>query len=134
MVYISSDGYLRAKPPPSRNPIKVLHDKITPRIAIGIVVLLIAASKSSLLDFNPLSKGKIPASEKDPHEHWNYLERDVSFVRTMTDGIANWKARFVKKQTTPKEVKKLLDEHEMQMKYIEGVDFGGMDGHIPGFT
>ena len=132
MVYISSDGSaLSKKPPPSRNPIKVIHEKITPPVAIGIVALLIAASKSTLFDFNPLSKGKIPAAKKDPNEHWNYLEKDVSFVRTMTDGIAAWKAKFAKKHTTPKEVKKLLDEHEMQMKYIEGVDFGGMDGHVP---
>ena len=35
-----------------------------------------------------------------------------------------------KTKQTSKETKKILDEHHMEMRFIQKVDFGGMDGHV----
>ena len=89
-----------------------------------------------MLDFlNPLSNGKIPAAKRAPHQHWKYISNDVSFVRTITDGIA---AKVKKRGTTPdqhtllsKDLKKRIDSKSIEYTFIEKVDFGGMDGHVP---
>ena len=97
-----------------------------PLVSISLVaVVAIAASK---LDLSPLANGKIPAAKKQPNEHWSYMKQDLTFVRSMTEGLS--KVSNSKTKSTSKETKKILDEHHMEMRFIQKVDFGGMDGHV----
>ena len=87
MVYISADGSLSNQAPPSNNPLKKLKDMVqkNPIVSISLVaVVAIAASKLDL--FSPLANGKIPAAKKQPHEHWLFMQKDLTFVRSLTEG------------------------------------------------
>jgi len=129
MVYISADGSLSKQAPPSNNPLKKINNAIhkNPLVSISLVaVVAIAASKLDL--FSPLANGKIPAAKKQPNEHWSYIQKDLTFVRSHTEGLS--KVSKSKTESTSKETKKILDEHHMEMRFIEKVDFGGMDGHV----
>jgi len=130
MVYISADGSLSKQAPPSNNPLKKINNAIhkNPLVSISLVaVVAIAASKLDL--FSPLANGKIPAAKKQPHEHWSYMKKDLTFVRSMTEHLPKVNNSKTK-QTTSKETKKILDEHHIEMRFIQKVDFGGMDGHV----
>ena len=128
MVYISADGSLSKQAPPSNNPLKKINNAVhkNPIVSISLVaVVAIAASKLDL--FSPLANGKIPAAKRQPNEHWSYIKKDLTFVRSHTEGLT--KHSNSKTKQTSKETKKILDEH-MEMRFIQKVDFGGMDGHV----
>ncbi|KAL7551630.1 hypothetical protein ACHAWF_014853, partial [Thalassiosira exigua] len=125
MVYIGADGSIAATPPPTRNPIKEVTNctrSLSPQAVIAIAGIAVVCSRSNIFDFSPLANGAIPATKRQPQQHWGYMAKDVSFMRSMTDSLVG------KTKAKTKEGKWALKEYQTK-RFLDGVDFGGPDGH-----
>lgn len=127
MVYISADGSI-GKSHRRKNPFKYLCDEflaLEPHWKVVALACLAFACRK-WLNPNPLAKGKIPAADLNPDEHWKRISKDDTFVRRMTEHLGSSTSRRAR---VGAESKFMTETDQMEIAFGH-VDFGGLDGHV----
>ena len=124
--YIAPDGSIRVRAPKPPGRLQRLQRFLfaTPERTAVMAAVVACCLKFDVFHWrqNPLAEGRIPASARQPNEHWSAMAEDMIFVRTMTEALGLGEAKTEMGANAI---------HRSKLNYVfEGADFGGPDGRV----